>query len=235
MDNPKPTTFNKDFEYYQQDWQDYYPTVIPLVPYNCSVLDVGCGRGGLAQYLRDSLNCRVTGLDISEDALTAYQKKGIETVKCNIEEDRVPGTYDVILCCAVLEHLVDPISVLRKLRDNIAQGGYLIALQQNFSHLTARFAYLRGRNITHFGDHTDKKRLGEQGYGHIRFFNKATLEYVLENTGFDVVQWAYHKPSLSIASEVPFYRRPAIWLIHSLYQINHELFSVTIAAKAKKT
>ena len=49
-----PTVFDKEDEYYKQDWQDYYPTVIRLIPSNSYVLDIGCGRGFTLYYLKKS-------------------------------------------------------------------------------------------------------------------------------------------------------------------------------------
>jgi len=47
----------------------YYPASIKLFLPDNSVLEMGCGRGGLLEYLRDTKNCTVTGLDISADAV----------------------------------------------------------------------------------------------------------------------------------------------------------------------
>jgi 2-polyprenyl-3-methyl-5-hydroxy-6-metoxy-1,4-benzoquinol methylase len=62
-------TFDSARAYYQKDWHEYYPTVIKLGLPDCSVLDIGCGRGGLLEHIREEKSCRVTGLDISDEAV----------------------------------------------------------------------------------------------------------------------------------------------------------------------
>jgi 2-polyprenyl-3-methyl-5-hydroxy-6-metoxy-1,4-benzoquinol methylase len=227
--------FNEAREYYKQDWHDYYPTVIRLVPPNSYVLDVGCGRGGLLEYLRDKKNCRVMGLDISDDAIKICKEKGIKVIKCDLEEEELPGTYDVIILSAVIEHLIDPLSLLDKIRDNLNENGCVVVGVPNFSHLMARIQYLLGKNVKIFGDTEEDKKLGIQPPGHIQFFNKATLSFLLERTGYDPIEWCYHKSQSFSANPKLFFPKKVIaWIFYKLYQIDHELFSVFIAVKAVK-
>lgn len=229
-----PTVFNKDDDYYKQDWQDYYPTVIRLVPPNSYVLDVGCGRGGLLEYLQKNKSCRVVGVDISDDAITACEAKGIKTLKCDVEEDEIPGTYDVVILSAVLEHLIDPLSVLSKLREDVNNNGYLIVGVPNFSHSLARIQYLLGKNVKRFGDTEIDKRQGIQPLDHVQFFNKVSLSQVLEKTEYKPIEWSYHRGSYSKNPKASPHRMVLRWLIYKLYQLDHELFSVFIAVKAVK-
>jgi 2-polyprenyl-3-methyl-5-hydroxy-6-metoxy-1,4-benzoquinol methylase len=229
-----PTIFDKQDAYYQQDWQDYYPTVIRLVPSNSCVLDVGCGRGGLLNYLKEKKNCHVIGLDISDDAITACGENGIEVIKCDVEEDRIPGTYDVIILSAVIEHLIDPLSVLNKVRANLNKNGCLIVGVPNFSHLMARIQYLVGKNVKVFGNTEKDNKLGIQPPGHIQFYNKDTLTYLLERTRYKPIEWSYHKSSFSRDTKAPLHKLLFGLIIHKLYTIDHELFSAFIAVKAVK-
>jgi methionine biosynthesis protein MetW len=228
-----PTVFHKETYYYQQDWQDYYPTIIKLVRPNTHVLDIGCGKGGLLQYLRDTIDCRVTGLDVSDDAVTACKEKNIEAIKCDVEEDDIPGTYDVIILSAILEHLIDPLEVLYKLRDNLNDNGELIIGVPNFSHLLARLSYLRGKNVKRFSDNEKEYKLGGQPAGHIQFFNKSSLSFLLNECQYQPVQWSYHKSVFSRQSK-PINRVMWEWMACKLYTIDHPLFSLFIAVEARK-
>lgn len=217
---------------YGQDWQDHYSAIIKLVPSDSYILDIGCGRCGLLQYLRDKKNCRVMGLDVTSDAVSFGKEKGIEVIKCDIEEDEVDGLYDVIILSAILEHLIDPISVLERLRRNLRDGGCIVILVPNFSHLYARFLYLLGKNITAFGMPGEDVGFEVQPYAHLRFYNKAALSHILDRTGYRPIEWIYHKESHPEYSKASPLRMLLRWLFRKLYSINHPLFSINIAVKA---
>lgn len=205
-------------EYYKQDWNEYYTAIINFVPPNSHVLDCGCGRGGLLMYLRDKKNCRVKGLDLSDDAIRICREKGIEVIKCDLDEDTLSGTYDVIILSSTLESLIDPISVLKKVRDNLNENGCIIVGVPNFSHLLARIQFLRGKSVKVFGNSKEDRRLGIWGYDDIQFFNKPTLSRVLGKTGYKPVQWSYVKSSG----------------LFGLYKLDYALFSSFIVVKALK-
>lgn len=226
--------FDSTREYYRQDWHDYYPTIIRLVPPNSRVLDIGCGNGGLLEYLRGKKNCQVIALDISDEAIKICKEKGIEAIRCDIERDKVPGTYDVIILSAVIEHLFDPLSTLSKVRNNLNENGCIIVGVPNFSHLLARIRYFLGKNVKRFGDTERDEKLGIQPLGHIQFFNKATLIYLLERTGYKPIEWSYHKSQSLPADSRALPRRMLSRIYHKLYKIDHELFSGFIAVRAKR-
>ena len=220
---------------YGKDWQDHYPSIIKLVPSNSYVLDVGCGRGGLLKYLRDKKNCTVIGLDITSDSVRFCKEKGIDVIKCDLEEEEIPGTYDVIIFSAVLEHLIDPLWVLEKFRNNLKAEGCIIIGVPNFSHILARIQYLRGKNVQAFGSAKEDLKLGVQPYPHIRFFNKATLSLILHKMGYKPVRWSYYKSqSFSVDPKSYLHKKVISWIFYKFYQIDHELFSGFIAVKAKK-
>jgi len=212
-------TFDEEMDYYKEEWHDYYPTIIRLVLPNSHVLDVGCARGDLSQYLRDKLNCRVTGLDVSDEAVKICKEKGIDAIRCNIEEENAPGKYDAIILCAILEHLMDPVSVLIKLKGNLEREGNIIVGVPNFSHIMARISYLLGKNIQYYDRTLRGMLLGVQPAGHVHFFNKVTLSYLLQRTGYEPVRWSYYKSRGMFG----LYRLPP----------PHALFSSFIAVRAK--
>ncbi len=205
-------------EWYQKDWDTYYPAIISFVPPDSHVLDVGCGRGGLLTYLRDEKNCTVKGLDLSDDAVRVCRDKGIDASKCDIEEDTVQGMYDVVILSSTLESLIDPVSALNKLQDSLNEGGCIIIGVPNFSYLIARLLYLKGKNVKYFGNSKEDKKLGIWGGDDIQFFNKATLSHLLELCGYRPVEWSYVKSSR----------------LFGLNRINHALFSPFIVVKALK-
>jgi 2-polyprenyl-6-hydroxyphenyl methylase/3-demethylubiquinone-9 3-methyltransferase len=84
------------------------------------VLDVGCGGGILSEAMA-ALGAEVTGIDLSDKALkvaelhllesgnrVTYHKAAVE----QLAQER-PGSFDVITCMEVLEHVPNPASHVR--------------------------------------------------------------------------------------------------------------------------
>jgi 2-polyprenyl-6-hydroxyphenyl methylase/3-demethylubiquinone-9 3-methyltransferase len=77
------------------------------------VLDVGCGGGLLAEEVA-SIGCRVTGVDPSTESLAVArahaEKEGLEIEYLEATGEDLPfddGTFPVVYCCDVLEHVND--------------------------------------------------------------------------------------------------------------------------------
>ena len=107
-------------------WWDFVSEVAPtLVGPGLRVLDVGGGK----RPLYDAATCRkygleVTGLDLSADELAqapegAYRR----TVVGDVASVAIPGEYDLIVSCAVLEHVERPRAALANLASALAPGG----------------------------------------------------------------------------------------------------------------
>jgi len=81
------------------------------------VLDVGCGGGILAEAMA-GLGAEVTGIDLSDKALKVAQLHLLESGnqvtyrKSAVEQlaQEQPGSFDVVTCMEVLEHVPDPAS-----------------------------------------------------------------------------------------------------------------------------
>jgi 2-polyprenyl-6-hydroxyphenyl methylase/3-demethylubiquinone-9 3-methyltransferase len=97
------------------DWID---AIAPLNGRN--VLDIGCGGGILAEAMARR-GARVKGIDLSEKALKVAQLHRLESrvavdyeaVSAEDLAERETGTYDVVTCMELLEHVPDPGSLVR--------------------------------------------------------------------------------------------------------------------------
>ena len=72
-----------------------------------SVLDIGCGWGGLAKYMAERFGCSVTGVNISQEQL-GYARdfcKGLPITFLNCDYRAVEGTFDKIVSVGMFEHV----------------------------------------------------------------------------------------------------------------------------------
>ncbi|MCD6665281.1 bifunctional 2-polyprenyl-6-hydroxyphenol methylase/3-demethylubiquinol 3-O-methyltransferase UbiG [Hydrogenophaga bisanensis] len=97
------------------------------------VLDVGCGGGILSDSMARK-GAQVTGIDLSVKALRVAQLHALEAGTSGVEYREVsaedlaaeqPGTFDVVTCMEMLEHVPDPSSVVRACSQLVKPGGWV--------------------------------------------------------------------------------------------------------------
>ena len=98
-----------------------------------TVVDVGCGGGILSESLALA-GARVTGIDLGRGPLTAARlhalEQGVEVEYrcCAAEElaDREPGSYDLVTCMEMLEHVPDPAAIVDACARLVRPGGVVV-------------------------------------------------------------------------------------------------------------
>jgi len=104
---------------------------------NKKVLDVGCGTGELAYLISQKKAKYVKGIDYSPVAIELanknYKANNLE-YQC-VDIDNIDGEYDVILLVGVLEHIDDPVKLLRRLKGLLKKGGSLLVTCPNWSNV----------------------------------------------------------------------------------------------------
>ena len=95
------------------------------------VLDVGCGGGILAESMAQR-GAHVLGIDLSVKPLKVAQLHALESGVANLSYREVaaealaeerPGSFDVVTCMEMLEHVPDPSSVVRACATLVKPGG----------------------------------------------------------------------------------------------------------------
>jgi 2-polyprenyl-6-hydroxyphenyl methylase/3-demethylubiquinone-9 3-methyltransferase len=95
-----------------------------------AVLDVGCGGGILAEAMAGE-GARVTGIDLSEKALSVARLHQLESgvtvdyrlVAAETLAAEMPGSFDLITCMEMLEHVPDPGSTVAACARLVKPGG----------------------------------------------------------------------------------------------------------------
>jgi 2-polyprenyl-3-methyl-5-hydroxy-6-metoxy-1,4-benzoquinol methylase len=138
------------------------------------LLDVGCGTGDFLQVASQH-GWQVEGVEISEKAAQAAIAKLNSPVRVGevTTIDFQSEKYDLITSYHVIEHLLDPVSTLRKMGELLSEQGILFIETPNIGSLGAR---LRGRKWSHIIPPE-----------HIVYFDAASLKFALEQAGFQTV------------------------------------------------
>jgi 2-polyprenyl-3-methyl-5-hydroxy-6-metoxy-1,4-benzoquinol methylase len=147
------------------------------------VLDVGCGEGGVAIELRDAGADWIAGIEL-DPAAASRAEEVLDEVQVGSVEDCLGrlsgGPWDTTCCYDVLEHLVDPYSVLAKLRAAAAPGGRLHVSVPNARHLSLLTdLVLRGT----FG----YREWGHRDSTHLRWFTRRDIVAAIQGAGWRVL------------------------------------------------
>lgn len=94
------------------------------------VLDVGCGGGLLSEGMA-ARGATVTGIDLSEKALGVARLHLLETgrqaeyrlIAAEALADEQPGTFDIVTCLEMLEHVPEPAQTIAACARLVKPGG----------------------------------------------------------------------------------------------------------------
>ena len=112
------------------------------------VLDIGCGGGILADSMARK-GADVLGVDLAEKALKVAQLHALEADTRGVKYREVsaealaleqPGSFDVVTCMEMLEHVPEPGSVVQACADLVKPGGWVFFSTINRSPKSFLFA-----------------------------------------------------------------------------------------------
>jgi 2-polyprenyl-3-methyl-5-hydroxy-6-metoxy-1,4-benzoquinol methylase len=148
------------------------------------VLDVGAAQGFLGQLTQDSglaIDAVEPNPHWAEHAKPFYRNVFAST----IEDAHLPdNTYHVVVCGDVLEHTVDPVTVVQQLRRVATDDAYFIISLPNVAHLAVRLMLLFGR--------FPQMERGILDRTHLHFYTRDTAAAMLEEAGLHVM---YARPT----------------------------------------
>ena len=189
-----------------------------------TALDVGCGQGAFATLLRSCGLDNIVGIE-PEPVRAAIAVENADTVICAtvedaLDHDLVGDQFDLIVASDVIEHLVDPWTVVNRLAGHLEPDGHLLLSVPNVGNLSVvKQLVLRG-----------DWRYEDEGLfdrTHLRWFGRQTILSLLEGAGLVPERWgarlsigvgplrlnrvvdnAARLPSLAIFQHLVLARRP---------------------------
>ncbi|MBI2526980.1 MAG: class I SAM-dependent methyltransferase [Candidatus Rokubacteria bacterium] len=143
------------------------------------LLDVGAADGFLAERLT-ARGWQVTALERDPGRAAAARGRCREVVVVDLERETpaVGGPFEAAVYGDVLEHLSDPLGVMRRLHGLLTPGASVVASVPNVAHLWIRLSLLFGRF-----EYADR---GILDGSHLRFFTRQTFLALLARAGLEV-------------------------------------------------
>lgn len=170
-----------------QSTHEYYghqrSELLSLIPAEATqIIDVGCGSGRLGQSIKaERPNAEVRGIEFNA-AAAERAAQFLDDVYHGRAEDSIPNwpTAHCLIFADVLEHLIDPLSVLRAWRSRLSEGGKIVVSLPNVGHFSIAKAWIHGR--------WDYQSAGVLDRTHLQFFTRETGIEMITRAGFEVTQ-----------------------------------------------
>ena len=152
-----------------------------FVPECNSFLDVGCGDGIIAEFIKEKAK-NIYGIDNDSRELDKARKRKLKVVRLDLDSEQIPfkvNFFDVITCLDVIEHVIDPNALLKEMYRVLKKNGTLILSTPNI-----RFSDHLSKLI--FGGSFPKTSIDSSLYdgGHLHFFTYKDVRDILEKNGF---------------------------------------------------
>jgi len=148
------------------------------------LLDVGCGNGELLS-LAQKMGWKAEGIDFDATAVDAARRRGLTVHLGDLREGTFADhAFDLVMSSHVLEHVPDPVALLRQCRRLLRPGGTVLAVTPNaesWGHAVF------GRNWR-----------GLEAPRHLHIFSPGSLGRAARSAGFQLVTIA------SLARIVPY-------------------------------
>lgn len=151
------------------------------------VLELGCGRGILLKVARE-MGWETYGVEMTVQFAELAREHGVIEVASAEEAKLLDDNYDLVLMPAILEHLYDPISVLRRVGNALVADGILFLDIPN----EASFSFAIGNLYSHPASINLSPTFSPY---HVIGFSSQSVATALKLSGFDVVDLATVKYS----------------------------------------
>lgn len=148
------------------------------------ILDVGCAQATAALLLAEQGH-RVTAVDLRQEFLdyarTRYTHGTIRFISANALADEIDGEYDIVYANQIIEHLVYPADLVRKISKLLRPGGRLVISTPNADYFKNELP-----TFTELGDPRDWEHMQftADGDGHFFAYTREELMRVFAECGF---------------------------------------------------
>jgi SAM-dependent methyltransferase len=144
-------------------------TINTYLPDRGRLLDFGCAAGYFLQIAQHD-GWHIAGVELSR-AMAEQASQMLDVPIATTLDDLPPGQFDAITLWEVIEHMPDPLAVLRQLCARLRPGGVLMLSTPNTGHWQAVRAPELWRSY--------------RPPSHLIYFTAATLEETLRTAGFE--------------------------------------------------
>ncbi len=172
--------YDKESDYYggvRSEMLKYFPEGA------CTMLDVGCGEGLFGKTAKERFGAEVWGIDINKSSIQQAELNLDNAFFGDVSQlfDVLPDKhFDVIYFNDVLEHMVDPYSLLENIKSKLGATGLVVASIPNIRYHRVLTQILLKRDFKY-------EKAGVMDETHMRFFTQKSIKRMFVNAGYEPV------------------------------------------------
>ncbi len=156
------------------EFKSVLKTILPFFKgqKNKKLLEIGSAYGYFLDEAKEYFDCY--GIEINQEGVETSNKRGLKVFQGELTDSILEktGKVDVVVMLDVIEHLTDPLTVVKKLYENMNPGGIILIVTGNHDSILS----------TMMGD---KWRLMTPPQ-HTFFFSTKTLKALVTKAGFEI-------------------------------------------------
>jgi 2-polyprenyl-3-methyl-5-hydroxy-6-metoxy-1,4-benzoquinol methylase len=171
--------YDLDKEVTKKTYLDYLDVIGKYVDKQgqISMFEVGCATGFFMNLARQR-GWQTEGIDISEYAIKKAQEKGLTATTAALESYQNAKKFDVVVMQDLIEHVKDPVDVINRSKNLLAENGLLLFTTPDAGSLWARV--------------WNKHWHAFVPPQHLFYFSAKNLSAILEKNGFKVIHASHH-------------------------------------------
>ena len=159
-----------------------------LIDNSSDVLEFGCACGRLTKHLKEKKNCKITIVEIDEEAgkeASQYAENSflgseVGDIEKYIWSEKLKLKFDYIIFADVLEHLYYPDKVLARCKKFLKPNGSILVSVPNIAHNSIIIDLIKNK--------FNYQKTGLLDDTHIRFFTNSSFKEMLKKIGLKAVK-----------------------------------------------
>ena len=170
---------------YRVDTDSAGERVVRIIGEGKRVLELGSGPGTITRLLSNESNCRVTALEIDAEAVEKLAPYCERAYLADLNDPHWPdaikgeGRFDAVIATDVLEHLYEPLTVLKAMKGFLDETGCIIVSVPHVGHSVIHACL--------FDEDFEYRDIGLLDRTHIRFFGIRNIQRLFEDAGLKIV------------------------------------------------
>lgn len=152
------------------------------------VAEIGCAYGYFLNLIKDSVSFSI-GYDVSEDGVSyAKNDLNVNAVCGDFLSTKAIPEFDLVVMWDVVEHVPNPDRFIEHASKSLKTGGALAFTTGDVDALNARLRGMKWRMV-----HPPT---------HIFYFNKKSVEYILDKNGLEMISFKHRATYRNVGSVI---------------------------------